>query len=93
MRLREDSAQQSMLFDFGNNRNGNILTKSHAGGSLKSAVKLNQVQLDVRKSAKVIRPGSSESAESVGHKSAKKTSYISGILNSAKKAAGRVTPY
>lgn len=83
-----------MLFEFGNNRNGNILAKSHAGGSLKSAVKLNQVQLDVRKSTKVVRPSSSESIENGRMQgSAKKTSYISGILNSAKKAAGRVTPY
>jgi len=29
-----------MLFEFGNNRNGNALAKSHAG-SLQSAVKLN----------------------------------------------------
>jgi hypothetical protein len=52
-----------MLFEFGNNRNGNVLAKSHAGGSLQCAVKLNQVQLDMRKSAKVVRPGSSESIE------------------------------
>lgn len=86
-----------MLFDFGNNKNGNILGRSHAAGGM-TAVKLNQVQLDVRKSAnfdgKVVRPGSSESSVSAGSsKSAKKPSYISGILNSAKKAAGRETPY
>jgi hypothetical protein len=51
VRLREENSQQSMMFEFGNNRNGNIMAKSNAGGSLNSAVKLGQVHLDVKKSA------------------------------------------
>lgn len=60
MRLKEDS-QQSMLFDFGNNRNGNVLAKSSASGEWiggrgatqgnKGIIHPNQVQIDVRKSA------------------------------------------